>query len=71
MTDAEYVEELATEVDALIAEAKAIQDRIDSWWAEAFDAGIVSHELADAITRKLLARETALALKPGQEELKL
>ena len=72
MTDAEYAEEVAVEVDALTRERDAISDRIDAWLAEAWSRGFSRTDIARVIDRQqAAAREAALALKPGQSDLPL
>lgn len=72
MIDEEYIEEIAEEIEALMREQKAISDRIEAWLAEAWSRGFSRTDIARVIDRQqAAAREAALALKPGQEELAL
>lgn len=70
MIDAEYVEEIAVEVDALLRERETIDDRIRGWLDEAWAAGISHAELMREIDRQHAAVREA-APKPGQTTLAL
>ena len=60
MIDAEYIEEIAVEVGALMNERDAIYQRISGWFEEAAKNGVGINEILTAVYRqKAAVREAA------------
>ena len=68
MLDAEYIEEIAAEIDALTRERDEINQRIDEWMNEAWAHGFSRTDIAHVIDRQKAAIRDAA---PGQKELAL
>ena len=62
MIDAEYIEEIAEEIEALMREQETIRARIKGWRAEAMEAGSCCLELTEAIIRRRAMRDVASTL---------